>query len=304
MKRFALLLILILGTISMFACNQSKPYTVLAPSGSPALAALLLKNDPDRFALDIVNGSDPLLAAFASKSHDAILAPTNLGAKLYQGGLDYVYAGTITWGNFYLFARTPEPFNLQDLHEKTIVSFGQNQISDIILKYILQENGIVAGFQYVDSVAAAAQIVLNDSTRVVLTAEPTHSSLLAMTAVHSSFDLQAEYARLTGSESYPQAGLFLKKSLSKAKKTELIEAFQASIAYWETSLDEAADLAVTLEYGIAKSVLLTAIPGSRIRFENALDSRADLETLFSMILLRQPALIGGALPDDDFYYQP
>jgi NitT/TauT family transport system substrate-binding protein len=277
---------------------------VLAPSGSPAFAALLLRNDSERFALDIVNGSDPLLAAFASKSHDAILAPTNLGAKLYQGGLDYVYAGAITWGNFYLFASTPEPFNLQNLQDKIIVSFGQNQISDIILKYILQENGIVAGFQYVDSAAAAAQIAMSDSSRVVLTAEPTHSSLKTMVSIHSSFDLQAEYARLTGSDSYPQAGLFLKKSLSKAKKTELIEAFQASIAYWEDSLEDAAELAVTLEYGISKAVLLTAIPRSRIRYESALDSRAELETLFAMILLRQPALIGGALPGDDFYYLP
>lgn len=304
MKRFALLLLMILGTVSTFACGQAKPYTVLAPSGSPALAALLLRNESERFALDIVNGSDPLLAAFASKSHDAILAPTNLGAKLYQGGLDYVYAGTITWGNFYLFASTPEPFHLQNLQDKIIVSFGQNQISDIILKYILQENGIVAGFQYVDSAAAAAQIALSDSSRIVLTAEPTHSNLTTSIAVHSSFDLQAEYARLTGSDSYPQAGLFLKKSLSKAKKAELIEAFQASIAYWEDALEDAADLAVTLDYGIAKSVLLTAIPRSRIRFESAMESRADLETLFAMILTRQPALIGGALPDDDFYYLP
>jgi len=304
MKRIALLMLVLCLTALTTACKDAKPATVLAPSGTPALAALLLRNDPEKYQVDVVNGSDPLLAAFASKSHDAILAPTNLGAKLYQGGLDYVYAGTITWGNFYLFVRTPEPFDLSSLHEKTIVSFGQNQISDIILKYILQENGIVAGFQYVDSVAAAAQMILADSSLVILTAEPTLSTLKSMVSVHASFDLQAEYARLTGSDSYPQAGLFLKKSLSKAKKADLIAAFEASIAYWSDSLEAASDLAVTLEYGLSKAVLMTAVPNSRLRFESATDSRADLETLFAMILTRQPALIGGALPDDDFYYQP
>jgi NitT/TauT family transport system substrate-binding protein len=304
MKRMTMILLVLFLTAATVACGASKPASVLAPSGTPALAALLLKNDPEKYQVDIVNGSDPLLAAFASKTHDAILAPTNLGAKLYQGGLDYVYAGTITWGNFYLFSRTPEPFDLQSLHETTIVSFGQNQISDIILKYILQENGIVVGFQYVDSVAAAAQMILADSSLVILTAEPTLSILESMVAVSASFDLQAEYARLTGSDSYPQAGLFLKKSLSKAKKADLIEAFQASIAHWADQLEDAADLAVTLEYGISKAVLMTAIPNSRLRFASAADSRADLETLFTMILSRQPALIGGALPDDDFYYLP
>lgn len=304
MKRFLIAMCLVFGLFLVTACSAKETYTVLAPSGSPALSALLLMQDSETYVVDVVNGSDPLLAAFASGSHDAILAPTNLGAKLYQGGLDYVYAGTITWGNFYLVSRQSTPFDLQALHETTIVSFGQNQVSDIILKYILQENGVVCGFQYADSVAAAAQMLLNDSSLVILTAEPTLSTLEGMLSVIQIFDIQEEYSRLTGRDDFPQAGLFLKTSLSKRQKNELIAAFEASIAYWSDSPDAAADLAVELNYGISKEVLLAAIPNLRIRFADAAASRNDLETLFQLILNTQPALIGGTLPDADFYYIP
>lgn len=304
MKRFLIAMCLVFGLVLLSACASKKTYTVLAPSGSPALSALLLMQDAETYDVDVVNGSDPLLAAFASGSHDAILAPTNLGAKLYQGGLDYVYAGTISWGNFYLVSRQSTPIDLEALQETTIVSFGQNQISDIILKYILQENGVVCGFQYADSVASAAQMLLNDPSLVILTAEPTLSILQAMLSVLQTFDIQEEYSRLTGRDDYPQAGLFLKTSLSKRQKNELIAAFEASIAYWSDSLAAAADLAVELQYGISKEVLLSAIPNLRLRFADAAASRNDLEALFQMILTAQPALIGGKLPDDDFYYVP
>jgi len=34
-----------------------------------------------------------------------------------------------------------------------------------------------------------------------------------------------------------------------------------------------------------------------------MDAKTDLETYFNIILSINPALIGGALPVDDFYYQ-
>jgi len=67
--------------------------SVLIPFGSPALsmAGLLINEDNQvgEYSLDeyvtykteIVNGSDPLVAAFTSQRHDVIIAPTNLGAK-------------------------------------------------------------------------------------------------------------------------------------------------------------------------------------------------------------------------------
>jgi NitT/TauT family transport system substrate-binding protein len=297
--------LLLLTSFGLLSCTpKDARLTLLVPSGSPSLAVLHLLADTEMYRVDVVNGSDPLLAAFASNSHDAIIAPTNLGARLYQSGMDYVFAGTINWGNFYLVMGGIGTINLAELQDKTIVVFGQNQTSDIILKYVLGANGIVAGFTYVDSVATASAMFLADQNLIILTAEPTFATLQSRVANLASFDLQAEYARLSGQESYPQAGLFVHKGLKPAARDALIAAVATSIDSVVSDVSAAADLAVTLEFGLSKAVLLEAIPNSRLNFVSAIDSKSALEAYFNMIMTFNPNLIGGSLPVDEFYLVP
>ena len=39
---------------------------------------------------EIVGGSDPLVSAFTNATHDIIVAPVNLGAKLYKANGNYI----------------------------------------------------------------------------------------------------------------------------------------------------------------------------------------------------------------------
>jgi len=279
-------------------------YSVIAPNGSPAIAQMYMQQDSAHYAVDIVSGPDPLLAAFGSGSHDFIFAPTNLGAKLYTANQSYIFIAAVTFGNYYLVTSTENTFDLASLAGKEIVVFGQNQTSDIVLKYVLSENEITASFSYVADVATAVSTWVADNSKIVMVAEPSLSVLLASHPDLDVIDLQTAYEDITGSNSYPQAGVFAKATLSNEAIDQFLVDLEASIDSVNANVADSATLGVDLGFGFPYAVLVNAIPNSHLDFQGALEVKSSLEAYFSIILDLNPVLIGNALPVDDFYYQP
>jgi NitT/TauT family transport system substrate-binding protein len=305
MKKIYLFCIMIFGAIGFAGCQTAQePISVIVPSGSPALSQLFLQEDAESYRVSVVNGADPLIAAFGSVSHDVIFAPTNLGAKLIGSGSGYRFGGTVVWGNYYLVGQTEESFTLASLQNQTIVVFGANQTSDIILRFILSENGITSTFQYVDAVTTATAQFLADDSLFILTAEPSLSVLKANRPEIDIIDLQTEYQNLTGESSYPQAGVFLRSSLDPALARNILGDLRLSVERVNENPQEAAALAVSLGHPFPADVLTSAIPNSHLAFVDAVSSREALEIYFEMILQYNPNLLGGALPGDDFYWVP
>ena len=50
------------------------PVSIICPSGTPALGLANYYDSVDGASFEIVNGADPLVAAFGTKSHDVIVA--------------------------------------------------------------------------------------------------------------------------------------------------------------------------------------------------------------------------------------
>ncbi len=302
-KLFALVVIFLMaGTLS--ACQSKETLSVMVPSGSPALAQLYLEDNTDDYSVDVVQGADPLVAAFGSKSHDFIFAPTNLGAKLYKNSPDYIFIASVVFGNYYLVTASDSTFDLASLDNGEITVFGANSTGDIILRYILSEAEINVTITYVDSVATASSLFIANNSLVILSAEPSLSVLLNANSEIDVIDLQEEYQTLTGEDSYPQAGVFAKSTLKKSVINNFLDDLEASITSVNANPAAAALLATSLGYTFGETVLQTAIPNSHLGFLSAQDSKTDLEAYFNVIISMNSALIGGALPEEAFYYQP
>ncbi len=301
-KMMAFLLTMILA-LSVSACDEPEGLSAMVPSGSPALAQIYVQTD-GYHDVDVVNGADPLIAAFGSGSHDVIIAPTNLGAKMIASGCAYSFAGAVVWGNYYLVTTGKASFTLADLADAAIVAFGQNQTSDIILRHLLASNGLTASIAYVDSVATAAAMFAADPTLIVLTAEPSLSSIKAAIADVQVIDLQTAYAVLHGAGSYPQAGVFVKNDLEEDRVDRFLSDLSASVASVNADPAAAAAAGAALGFGFSEAVMTSAISGSHLQYVAAAASRTALEAYFAIILAMNPALIGGALPGEEFYYEP
>lgn len=324
MKKILTLLLSLVVVLGLVACNDtetttvntteittteapldySTPLKVITPNGAPALSQLFVQEN-EHYDVEVVNGADPLAAAFGSGSHDFIFAPTNLGAKLYNSGIEYQLIAAITFGNYYLVS-TEENFTLASLEGKEIVVFGQNATSDIVLKYVLQQNNINATLTYVASVGDANAEFVLDNSKVILSAEPLLSVLRVQMAAQSitfnTIDLQAEYMAITGDASYPQAGVFAKASLDPRYVDDYLTELETSVNTVNNDVNAAVAKAAELGYTFPGPVLTTAIPSSNIGFVRAADVRTDLESYFNIILGMNANLIGNQLPDDAFYF--
>lgn len=311
-------IILVIGLVFLMAsCKSDKEqivFSVIAPVGSPALAQTFMETtlpslgDNVTYDVEIVSGVDPLIVAFGSESHEIIYAPTNLGAKLISTGVPYKFAGTVVWGNLYLATGTDEEFTIEDLDGKDIIVFGRNATPDIVVQTVLDAYtwDVKPTITYVADAGTAMSEVVLDHSKIVLLAEPVLSvaSLPSKVANMKSIDLQAEWAKITGENSYPQAGIFVHNDLDK----EIVNAYLLEV---DKSINQAlnntavvAQMAVDLKYGtFPYPVLLSAIPRSNLEFMSAIDSRTDLEIYFGYILKINSALIGGALPEDSFYFE-
>jgi NitT/TauT family transport system substrate-binding protein len=299
MKKLYLLMI-IFALIVFSGCEEKETITMMVPYGSPSLATLYVQIN-DHYKVDVVIGAQPLVAAFSAKTHDVIIAPTQLGAKFYHSNANYKLAATLVWGNFYLASLSDPLTSIESLAGKHIVVFGQNQTSDIILNFILSHYNIESNLTYVDSVSATTAILLTRDDSIVMIAEPSLSLVKASKDELHILDLQAEYEKIEGTASFPQASIFIKDNLAEHLKRRLLDDIKISLASVNTDLETSASLAIQLGFDMSKEVLMNAIINSHLKFVPAVDAKTSIVRYFELILERNPLLIGNSLPDDSFY---
>jgi NitT/TauT family transport system substrate-binding protein len=312
MKKIIGLLLVALLAFTMSGCAKDPEdieLKIMAPLGSPALAQTYMEHthpnigDHVTYEIEIVSGTDPLVAAFASGTHDIIFAPTNLGAKLYQTGVEYKFAATVVTGNLYIATGTDETFDLASLDGKEILVFGQNATPDIILQTILADQDYTTPptLTYVDSAGSANAALVADPTKIVLLAEPVLSVAGMNVSNLATINLQDAWRDLTDSGSYPQAGIFVKDGTNQDAVDAYLREIQISITSALENPGDVAQMASDLEYGFPVPVLTSAITRSGLEYITAKDSKVALEEYFTYILNLNGVLIGSELPDNSFY---
>ena len=310
MKKYIVLLLAL--TLSVLtACEaelEEESLSAIAPNGAPSLSQALIEFDPDHiepleYEVDVVAGPDMLVSAFGSESHDLIFAPTNQGANLYQSGTPYQLAAVVSFGNLYLASgQTIDDFD--DLEGETITLFGQNSVPDIIVRTLLDSHDFdnPPTLDYVDSVDAAGGILQSDSENIVLLAEPALSVQQTQFDDTLSFiDLQDAWNNAFDKAGYPQAGLFVHEDVSDDALKTYLNGLKASIDLANDDPETMAAHAASLDYPFPEPVMQNAIPRSNLRFQTSTDATGDVEHFFEQILSLEAGLIGGSLPDEDFY---
>ncbi len=314
MKKLIISIMIILGFFVFSACKKEDvSFKVLVPSGSPSLAQVKMHKelpilaDNISYSIDSVSGAQAIPAAFASEEYEIIYAPVNIGAKMYNNNQKYVYVANVTWGNLFFATTKIGDFNIASLNNQVVNMFGAGTINDVIIKHILKEKGINIStdstYESGTDITKNKLVTVNDS--IVLIAEPVLSAakmaLLARDVVTKTISVQDLWKEVTGDDSYPQAGIFVKKEfLDKNEKVikKYLKEVEGSCEYVNSNPSDAAQMATDLEYGLpAVSVLKEAIPNCNIKFKTAKDTKESLEKVFNLDLSQ----IGGKLPDKDFY---
>lgn len=285
-------------SINSTTSNDDYKISLISPSGAPSVAiAELAVNNKEN--LNITTGVDAttLQSYFVNKSYDAIIAPINLGTKMYEKNKNYSLAAVLTWGNLY-FASQNE-FTLNDLNNKDVVFFGENTINMAVVKYILSTNNITPNITYLGSTQLTQAELLKDSNTIVLIAEPALSAAKVQKTIYS-ISIQTEFEKITNIKGFLQAGLFIKKDTIKEHKNvvdDFLSLVEKSANLTKTNTSLVAEYAETLELG-KKAILTNAIPNCSINYVNASSCKADLEKF--MAISNMTSFFG--VIDNEFYY--
>lgn len=307
LKLLSLLLFAVLSLV-VSGCgttNENEKYKIIVPNGTPLLGVSAFLSETNNFEYEIVGGSDPLVAAFTKGEHDVIVAPVNLGAKMYNQNGNYVLYKTFVWGNFYL-ASTSEIGDFASLSGRNVVAFGKNSSPDIMLKVIMQHYGIELNVTYVDDVATANSYLMSGQADLIVSAEPSLTVLKNKKTIYT-LNLQEEWSNATEGHSFPQAAIFVKKTLANKKSFKnafsiysYLEALTTEENY-EYIADKAVNLHASFK-NMGQETLIKSMPYCNYKILLNGDEQKALEKYFEILIsLSLAPQVGGKLPEREFY---
>ena len=218
-KKFGKLLLSTVLACGLMACSSQQtaqteevveePVKILCPTGAPALA-ILGAVENENITIEYTEGTDLLTAELAKEDSefDIIVAPTNLGTKIYANTQAYNLEAVLTWGNLYLVG--PEG---ADITSANVAAFGEQAVPGLVFKKTYPELNPT----YYSSVQEAQQALLTGQAEVALLAQPVAAATIAKAKENGTeltilADVQAAYQKISGSENigYPQASIFVK----------------------------------------------------------------------------------------------
>lgn len=239
-----LLVALVLSIGLLTACNKDDnkgngndvTLTFAAPEGTPALAIARLITDNKSISgknvnYKIVNPSNIAKEMQAGLS-DLVIMPVNAGATLINKGADYKLVSVAVDGSLYLVGKSDTAttatttLTIDDIKGKKIACIGQQGVPGLVFRYILKENNISivddvknlndtnVYVQYASDGTQARAAVENKSVDYAVVGEPAATTFKIKFGFNAQMDLQAEYKKVSGKETYPQAGIFVTSSLA------------------------------------------------------------------------------------------
>lgn len=249
---------------------------------------------------------------------DFVAMPTNVAANLYNRGVKLQLLDVSTWGVLWLVSRDKSLKTLADFKGREIAMPFRADMPDIVFGLLAEAQGLNPRrdfkLRYVASPLDAMQLLIMRRVDHALLAEPAVSMALRKTRsfpisviapdLHRSVDLQQEWGRVFNSESrMPQAGIV---ALGKTgENAELVARFQAayaaSLEWCRTHAAECGRLVAKRVDMLTPEAVADSLAVSRMRFVPAQEARPELETFFKRLHAKQPALLGGKLPDAGFY---
>lgn len=321
MKR---IFILWLGLLSLgFAFEKMEKLVIYGPVSSishPILKLIdsgALRDVADKIEFRLWQNPDELRAILLKKEAHFVALPTNVAANLYTKKEDITLISVPVWGILEIVSRDASIKTIHDLKGKEIIVPFRADMPDIVLQALIKKAGLDPKkdftIKYVPNPPDAMQMLILRRADNVLLAEPATSMAMRKTGsfpvsliapeLHRSLNLQSEWGRLFGGESkIPQAGLAVVGKMDDAIIKRFNEEYAKALMWYQTHPKEAGVLVEKNIKMFQAQPIEDSIAHTQFELKNAQQSKEALEKFFTILLEIEPKLIGGALPDEGFYY--
>ena len=310
---------LLTGCGSNKASEEKITVKVGALKGATTLGLLPLQDKAangganENYEFSMMTAADELLPLMIKGELDIALLPSNVASVLYQktnGGVTVIDINTL--GVLYMVSGDSSVSSVADLAGKTIYLTGKGTTPDYVLHYILNGNGIDADqdctLEYRSEATEVAALLAENSDAIGLLPQPFVTAACAQNdALSVIMDMNAEWEKLQGENgSRLVTGVTVVRNEFLQEHENAVAAFmeehKASAESMNTDVENGAKLAVASEIIAKEPIALKAIPKCNITYIDGNEMKQALSGYLQVLYEQNPESVGGALPQDDFYY--
>ncbi|AEE46699.1 ABC transporter substrate-binding protein [Cellulomonas fimi] len=266
------------------------------------------------YQVTVYGTPDEVLPKVLHGDVDVALLPANLAAVLdakTTGTPAAIQVAAInTLGVLHVVEVGDTVHSLSDLRGRTVYSTGKGATPQLVLEHLLDLTGL-------DPAADLSVQYLSEATEVAarLAAEPGAVAVLPQPYVtvvagqvpgaRAALDLTEEWAAVEPDSQLVTGVVVVRAAFATehaAAFEEFLDDYAESTAFTNEHPDEAGELIAAAGIVPAAAVATKAIPGSHITYVDGAEMRHSLAGYLAVLHAADPASVGGALPDDGFYY--
>lgn len=269
----------------------------------------------DQYNISIAGAADEINGKLITGEVDIAAVPCNVASVLYNKTEGEVQVAAInTLGVLYILEKGDTIHSVADLAGKTIVSTGKANTPEYVLNYLLNANGLDpekdVTIEYKTEAAEIASAFQQGQAEIAMVPQPVATTILAKNEdVRTALDVTEEWTKAQGEDPHQLVtGVIVVRKAILEEQPEAVKRFLAayneSINYINDNVEEGA--ALVEKYGIVPSAAIAqkAIPQCNIVYMDGEDMKANVQAYLQVLFDANPASVGGAMPNDDFYYLP
>ena len=315
MNRKILSLIVVFSLLLLPAALAEPIARVGALKGPTAMGMVeMMDANADAYAFTLAAAPDEVVPLLVKGELDIAAVPANLGSVLYnntQGAVRVLAINTL--GVLYIVERGDTVHSVADLKGRTLVTAGKGSTPEYALNALLRGAGLDPEsdltIEFKSEHAECLAAMLNDETLVAMLPQP--FATVAQTKADDlriALDLTAEWDAQQAQSENPSAmitGIVVARADFVESNPEAVAQFMAdyaaSVAFVQSDVPGAAQLIGEFdifEAGPAEK----ALPYCNIVFIDGEEMHGLLGGYLTELFSQDPASVGGALPDETFYY--
>lgn len=308
MKRIVLFL---LTLCLAFTGASAMAQTNVAALKGPTAMGMVQMMQAGEYNFTISAAIDEITPKLVKGEVDIAAVPANLASVLYNNTQGQVKVLAInTLGVLYIVENGSTVASVQDLRGRTIFASGKGATPEYALNYILRGNGLDSDkdvtIEWKSEHSECLAALVSTPGSVAMLPQPfVTTAQMKQEGVQIVLDMNREWERLADSSRLITGVVVARAEYISQHPDEVsafLDAYKASVAFVNENNDEAAALIGQFDI-IPEAVAQKALPYCRIVYIDGQEMQTQLSGYLKVLFDQNPAAVGGALPDEAFYYQ-
>ena len=296
MKNIKLILIVLFVFIN--SLYSQKMYLLNGPTG---IGGLKMMKDYNKITINTVNAPNNMLSLIVKGEADIAAIPANMAAIIFNRQLDYKVIAVISETKLFIVSANNKTQTINDIKNNTVYCGTKLAAPDLMLQYLISKEQIPnVNINYSLSNPDLSKAVASKNVDIAILPEPfVSSAMLENKDVHIVVEM-SKYI-----DNYPVAVLIAKNYFINHNKMlvkEILNEYKKSTDYIINNKEEIRNLIKEKNMIINAEAAYYGLNRMGLVFYDGEKMKFALNSYYNFLYNFDKKLIGGKIPNDNFYY--